>query len=85
MSAISILTKDSVRPKSKEGPSSYWHLASLCLKQVNLVYNNTQKNIKIACADPEGGAGGPDPPWNLKILLKKGNFGILGGLDPPRL
>ena len=24
-----------------------------------------------ACADPEGGTGGPDPPWNLKILPKK--------------
>ena len=35
------------------------------------------------CADPEGGTGGPDPPWNLKILPKKGNFGIFGGLDPP--
>ena len=23
------------------------------------------------CADPEGGTGGPDPPWNLKILPKK--------------
>ena len=30
----------------------------------------------ITCADPEGGTGGPDPPWNLKILPKKGNFGI---------
>ena len=25
----------------------------------------------FACADPEGGTGGPDPPWNLKILPKK--------------
>ena len=27
----------------------------------------------LACADPEGGTGGPDPPppWNLKILPKK--------------
>ena len=24
-----------------------------------------------SCADPEGGTGGPDPPWNLKILPKK--------------
>ena len=34
-----------------------------------------------------GGTGGPDPPppRNLKILPKKGNFGIFGGLDPPRL
>ena len=24
-----------------------------------------------ACADPEGGTGGPDPPWNLKKLPKK--------------
>ena len=31
-----------------------------------------------------GGTGGPDPPpRNLKILPKKGNFGIFGGLDPP--
>ena len=26
---------------------------------------------KQSCADPEGGTGGPDPPWNLKILPKK--------------
>ena len=37
------------------------------------------------CADPEGGGdrgSGPPPPWNLKILPTKGNFGIFGGLDP---
>ena len=34
-----------------------------------------------------GGAGGPDPPppGIRKLYLKKGNFGIFGGLDPPRL
>ena len=36
-----------------------------------------------SCADPEGGTGGPDPPWNLKILPKEGNFRIFRGLDPP--
>ena len=41
-------------------------------------------NKLIACADPERGTGGPDPPpWNSKILPKKGNFRIFGGLDPP--
>ena len=30
-----------------------------------------------------GGGQGLDPPWNLKILPKKGNFEIFGGLDPP--
>ena len=39
--------------------------------------------ICSACADPEEGTGGPDPPWNSKILPKKGNFGIFWGLDPP--
>ena len=30
-----------------------------------------------------GGGGGPDSPWNLKILPKKGNFGIFWGVGPP--
>ena len=29
------------------------------------------KFVPVTCADPEGGTGGPDPPWNLKILPKK--------------
>ena len=53
---------------------------------------NTRVRAAEPCADPEGGGGGggggggargPDPPWNLKILPKKGNFGIFLGLDPP--
>ena len=43
----------------------------------------SMNSFSCSCADPEGGTGGPDPPWNLKILPKKGNFGIFGGLDPP--
>ena len=38
------------------------------------------------CADPEEGTGGPDPPpppWNLKILPKKGNFRIVLKVGPP--
>ena len=39
------------------------------------------------CADPEGGTGGPDPPWNLKFLPKKRLFRDFwgGGWTPPRL
>ena len=29
------------------------------------------------------GSRPPPPPWNLKIIPKKGNFGIFWGLDPP--
>ena len=32
-----------------------------------------------------GGGARTPPPRNLKILPKKGNFGIFLGLDPPRL
>ena len=45
------------------------------LKSVSVVPQSDMshiiESIVISCADPEGGTGGPDPPWNLKILPKK--------------
>ena len=36
---------------------------------LNMLMSQWKKNkMSQACADPEGGTGGPDPPWNLKIL-----------------
>ena len=42
--------------------------------------------LLVTCPDPEGGTGGPDPPWNLKILPKKKVIsGFFGCWTPPRL
>ena len=52
----------------------------------NLCAENIHLHGSITCADPEGGGGtgGPDPPWNLKILpLKKVISGFFGGWTPP--
>ena len=47
------------------------------LIEEGLYYPNNKNNdtdqlcsnqLCSSCADPEGGTGGPDPPWNLKNL-----------------
>ena len=52
---------------------SHYRALILCeiISIVALFMKNGVGYPSPACADPEGGTGGPDPPWNLKILPKK--------------
>ena len=49
----------------------YFYATSACGLQCVIHLSRGEGGHTGACADPEGGTGGPDPPWNLKILPKK--------------
>ena len=77
-----------------ETKARFSHVVAQTIETCNYMQWNVLSQSKLSlapviafylqsCADPEGGTGGPDPPWNLKNLPKKGNFGIFWGLDPP--
>ena len=53
-----------------------WHkyrFVSFTLRVMKVYQNPTEtcslrKQVNMTCADPEGGTGGPDPPWKFKNI-----------------
>ena len=62
---------------SRSGMWEWSRIAAVLFASWNMRNRSTQVNLlkalfeclSRACADLEGGSGGPDPPWNLQSLI----------------
>ena len=77
---------DKISLRSIQINAKYMQMIGLspeCTETAYIIVQQRVMKLHVTCADPEGGTGGPDPPWNLKILPKKRLFQDFLVVGPP--